>query len=79
MRLAFIRPLEQRAYGGCERIAQGRVAVAPGEKDLIRQHIEDGLVEAQKIVEEHFEIGDALRQAGGRNSNYLGVQLQYGW
>ncbi|RJF73994.1 alginate export family protein [Rhodopseudomonas palustris] len=27
----------------------------------------------------HFEIGDTLRNAGGRSSSYLGAQLQYGW
>jgi hypothetical protein len=27
----------------------------------------------------HFEVGDAIRQAGGHSSNYLGIQLQYGW
>lgn len=27
----------------------------------------------------HFEVGDTIRNAGGRSSNYLGAQLQYGW
>ena len=27
----------------------------------------------------HFEVADAIRRAGGKNSNYLGVQLGYGW
>jgi Alginate export len=27
----------------------------------------------------HFQIGDALRRAGGRDSTYLGVELKYGW
>jgi hypothetical protein len=27
----------------------------------------------------HFQIGDALRRAGGRDSTYLGVELTYGW
>ncbi len=27
----------------------------------------------------HFEVGDTIRNAGGRSSSYLGAQLQYGW
>lgn len=27
----------------------------------------------------HFDIGDAIRRAGGHNSNYLGVELKYLW
>jgi hypothetical protein len=27
----------------------------------------------------HFDIGDAIRRAGGHNSNYLGVELKYMW
>jgi hypothetical protein len=27
----------------------------------------------------HFEIGDALRNAGGHNSNYVGVEIKRGW
>jgi hypothetical protein len=27
----------------------------------------------------HFEVADAIKRAGGKNSNYLGVQLGYGW
>lgn len=27
----------------------------------------------------HFTIGDALRNAGGRDSNYLGVEIKRGW
>lgn len=27
----------------------------------------------------HFEVGDTIIRAGGHTSNYLGVQLQYGW
>ncbi|WP_375790115.1 alginate export family protein [Bradyrhizobium sp. Pha-3] len=27
----------------------------------------------------HFEIGNALRQAGARNSNYVGVEVKRGW
>lgn len=27
----------------------------------------------------HYQIGDAIRQAGGHNSDYLGVELKYGW
>jgi len=27
----------------------------------------------------HFEVGDTIRNAGGRSSDYLGAQLQYGW
>jgi hypothetical protein len=26
-----------------------------------------------------FQIGDALRRAGGHDSTYLGVELKYGW
>jgi hypothetical protein len=38
---------------------------------------DDHLTGAIELV--HFEIGDAIRQAGGHTSNYAGVQLQYGW
>jgi hypothetical protein len=27
----------------------------------------------------HFVVGDAIRRAGGHDSNYLGVQIAYGW
>jgi len=27
----------------------------------------------------HFAIGDAIRRAGGHDSDYLGVELKYGW
>lgn len=27
----------------------------------------------------HFEIGDAIRKAGGRDGNYIGLQLAWGW
>jgi hypothetical protein len=27
----------------------------------------------------HFAIGDAIAAAGGRNSNYVGVEARYGW
>lgn len=27
----------------------------------------------------HFDVGDTIIRAGGHTSNYLGVQLQYGW
>lgn len=27
----------------------------------------------------HFEVGDTIIRAGGHTSNYLGLQLQYGW
>jgi hypothetical protein len=27
----------------------------------------------------HFEVGDTILRAGGHSSDYLGVQLQYGW
>jgi hypothetical protein len=27
----------------------------------------------------HFAIGDALRDAGGHDSNYLGVEIKHGW
>jgi len=27
----------------------------------------------------HFQIGDSLRAAGGRDSDYLGVELRFGW
>ncbi|WP_166635565.1 alginate export family protein, partial [Lactobacillus crispatus] len=26
-----------------------------------------------------YRIGDTIRQAGGHSSNYLGVELKYGW
>lgn len=27
----------------------------------------------------HYQVGDALHDAGGHDSNFLGVQLQFGW
>ena len=27
----------------------------------------------------HFQIGDALRRAGGHDSTYFNVELKYGW
>jgi Alginate export len=27
----------------------------------------------------HFAIGDALREAGGHDSNYVGAEFKYGW
>jgi len=27
----------------------------------------------------HFQVGDTIRNAGGRNADYLGVELKYGW
>lgn len=27
----------------------------------------------------HFQVGDAIRQAGGHNADYAGVELKYGW
>jgi hypothetical protein len=27
----------------------------------------------------HYAIGNAIRQAGGHNANYLGLELRYGW
>jgi hypothetical protein len=27
----------------------------------------------------HFKIGDAVRNAGGNDSNYLGVEIKRGW
>jgi hypothetical protein len=27
----------------------------------------------------HFKIGDALRNAGAHDSNYLGVEIKRGW
>ncbi len=27
----------------------------------------------------HFQVGDAIRAAGGRNADYVGVELKYGW
>jgi hypothetical protein len=27
----------------------------------------------------HFQVGDAIRHAGGHNSDYLGVELKFSW
>ncbi|WP_237717118.1 alginate export family protein [Cupriavidus basilensis] len=27
----------------------------------------------------HFQVGDSIRSIGGRNSDYVGVELKYGW
>jgi hypothetical protein len=34
---------------------------------------------AAAIEAVHFTIGDTLRQAGGHDSNYIGVEFKYGW
>ncbi|CAJ3398332.1 alginate export family protein [Burkholderia pseudomallei] len=35
------------------------------------------LAAALEVV--HFQIGDALRAAGGRNADYVGAELKFGW
>ena len=27
----------------------------------------------------HFQVGDSIRDAGGSNADYVGVELKYGW
>ncbi|MGF6299870.1 hypothetical protein OKW42_003200 [Paraburkholderia sp. WC7.3d] len=27
----------------------------------------------------HFQVGNSIRQAGGHNADYAGVELKYGW
>jgi len=27
----------------------------------------------------HFQVGDSIRELGGRNADYVGVELKYGW
>ncbi|KXU83502.1 hypothetical protein CI15_30985 [Paraburkholderia monticola] len=27
----------------------------------------------------HFQVGNSIRQAGGRNADYAGIELKYGW
>jgi len=27
----------------------------------------------------HFQVGNAVREAGGRNADYAGAELKYGW
>jgi hypothetical protein len=27
----------------------------------------------------YLSVGDAIRRAGGRNSEYLGAEVKYGW
>jgi hypothetical protein len=27
----------------------------------------------------HFDAGSTIRNAGGHDSNYLGVEMKYGW
>jgi hypothetical protein len=27
----------------------------------------------------HFQVGDTIRQAGGSNADYVGVEMKYGW
>ena len=34
---------------------------------------------AAAIEAVRYEIGDAIRRAGGHNSDYLGVELRFGW
>lgn len=34
---------------------------------------------AAAIEAVHFQAGDSLRTAGGRNADYLGVELKFGW
>jgi hypothetical protein len=27
----------------------------------------------------HFQVGDSIRNAGGSNADYIGVEMKYGW
>jgi hypothetical protein len=27
----------------------------------------------------HFQVGDSIRSVGGRNADYVGIELKYGW
>jgi len=27
----------------------------------------------------HFEVGDTIKRAGGKDANYLGLELKYAW
>jgi hypothetical protein len=27
----------------------------------------------------HFRVGDSIRELGGSNSGYVGLELKYGW
>ncbi|OXC75331.1 hypothetical protein BSU04_27535 [Caballeronia sordidicola] len=34
---------------------------------------------ATAIEAVHFQVGDAIRAAGGRNADYVGVEMKFGW
>ena len=59
-----------------------------GRAPTAKSEIRDGQVRAEyvfgpnlvgAIEAVHYEIGDTIRDAGGRNSNYVGVELKFGW
>jgi len=39
--------------------------------------IEPNLIGSIEVV--HFQVGNSIRQAGGHNADYAGVELKYGW
>ena len=58
------------------------IAVVIGSRDEARGHgAADKLrsVGAESVEAVRFDVSDVIRQAGGRNSDYLGVQLAEGW
>jgi hypothetical protein len=38
-----------------------------------------GVWDAVAFDAAHHAIGTAIRQASGRDANYLGIQMSYGW
>lgn len=41
------------------------------------QKINSNLSVAAEAV--HYQVGDTIKDAGGKNANYLGLELKYGW
>jgi hypothetical protein len=39
--------------------------------------IADNLIGSVEAV--HFQVGDSIRSVGGRNADYVGIELKYGW
>jgi hypothetical protein len=34
---------------------------------------------ARALEADHFQVGNAIRRAGGSNANYLAIELRYAW
>lgn len=34
---------------------------------------------AASVEAVHFQVGNSIRNAGGRNADYVGMELKFGW